>query len=106
MVNRWVDYLGQIYAELFPHKLKGLVMIDSPSLQRRYYTAIELWLLKVVGPIYQIYPWKSLLKVGSDGVSTTAYGKQLMLEMMRFMMVIKNDMLDSQHMDINVWLMQ
>ena len=41
-------YLGQIYAELFPHKLKGLVMIDSPSLQRRYYTAIELWLLKVV----------------------------------------------------------
>ncbi len=41
-------------------------MIDSPSLQRRYYTAIELWLLKVVGPIYQIYPWKSLLKVGSD----------------------------------------
>ena len=57
-------YLGQIYAELFPHKLKGLVMIDSPSLKRRYYTAIELWLLKVVGPIYQIYPWKSLLKVG------------------------------------------
>ena len=61
-------YLGQIYAELFPRKLKGLVMIDSPSLQRRYYTAIELWLLKVVGPIYQIYPWKSLLKVGSDGI--------------------------------------
>ena len=76
-------YLGQIYAELFPNKLKGLVMIDSPSLQRRYYTAIELWLLKVVGPIYQIYPWKSLLKVGSEGVSTTTYGKQLMLEMMK-----------------------
>ena len=27
-------YLGQVYAELFPKKIKGLVMIDSPSLQR------------------------------------------------------------------------
>lgn len=57
-------YLGQVYAELFPDKLKGLVMIDTPPLQRKYYTAIELWLLKIVEPIYKIYPWKALLKAG------------------------------------------
>lgn len=75
-------YLGQVYAELFFEKLKGLVMIDSPSLQRQYYTAIELWLLKIVEPIYRVYPWKSLLKSGSNGVSTTEYGRKLMLDMM------------------------
>ena len=40
-------YVGQVYAQLFPEKLKGLVTIDSPSLQRKYYTAMELWLLKI-----------------------------------------------------------
>ncbi len=75
-------YLGQVYAELFPKKLKGLVTIDSPSLQRKYYTAIELWLLKIVEPIYRVYPWKSLLKAGTEGVSTTEYGRKLMFDMM------------------------
>ena len=75
-------YLGQVYAELFPEKLKGLVTIDSPSLQRKYYTAIELWLLKIVEPIYRIYPWKKLLKKGVKGVSTTEYGRKLMFDMM------------------------
>ncbi|WP_165211313.1 alpha/beta fold hydrolase [Streptococcus tangpeifui] len=75
-------YLGQVYAELFPDKLKGLVMIDTPPLQRKYYTAIELWLLKIVEPIYKIYPWKALLKAGPKGASTTEYGRKLMLDMM------------------------
>jgi pimeloyl-ACP methyl ester carboxylesterase len=75
-------YLGQVYAELFSDELKGLVLIDSPPLQRRYYTAIELWLLKNLEPIYRIYPWKALLSAGSKGVSTTEYGRQLMLDML------------------------
>lgn len=75
-------YIGQVYAELFAEKLKGLVTIDSPSLQRQYYTAIELWLLKIVGPIYRVYPWKALLRQGTKGVSTTDYGRKLMLDMM------------------------
>lgn len=75
-------YLGQVYAELFPEKLKCLVTIDSPPLQRKYYTAIELWLLKIVESVYKFYPWKSLLKAGTKGVSTTEYGRKLMLDMM------------------------
>ena len=75
-------YVGQVYAQLFPEKLKGLVTIDSPSLQRNYYTAMELWLLKNMEAIYRIYPWKSLLKSGSKSVSTTNYGRKLMYDMM------------------------
>ena len=75
-------YVGQVYAQLFPEKLKGLVMIDSPSMQRKYYTAMELWLLKNMEAIYRIYPWKSLLKSGPKSVSTTDYGRKLMYDMM------------------------
>ena len=33
-------------------------------------------------PIYRYYPWKSLLKAGTDGVAVTEYGRKLMREMM------------------------
>ena len=45
-------------------------------------TGIELWLLKRMEPVYRHYPWKSLLKTGSKGVATSAYGQALMHEMM------------------------
>lgn len=76
-------YLAQAYAQRFPEKLAGLISIDSAPLQRRYLTAAELWLLKRMEPVYRLYPWKSLLKTGSNGVATSAYGRALMREMMR-----------------------
>ena len=33
-------------------------------------------------PVYRYYPWKSLLKTGSEGVAETAYGRQLMRKIM------------------------
>ncbi len=75
-------YVGQAYAEQFPQKLKGFVAIDSAPLQRKYVTAAEIWLLKRMEPVYRYYPWKSLLKTGSEGVAETAYGKALMKNMM------------------------
>lgn len=75
-------YLGQMYARLFPDKLRGFVSIDSAPLQRKYYTGIELWLLKRMEPVYRYYPWKLLLKQGTAGVATSDYGKKLMLSMM------------------------
>lgn len=76
-------YLGQVYSELFPEKLWGLVTIDSPPMQRRYYTKLELALLKKMEPIYRIYPWKALVRAGTKGVARTAYGQKLMGDMMR-----------------------
>lgn len=75
-------YVGQIYSQLFSDKLQGFVSIDSAPLQRRYITGIELWLLKRMEPVYRYYPWKYLLKSGSNGVAVSEYGRKLMLDMM------------------------
>ena len=75
-------YVGQMYAELFPEKLRGFVSVDSAPLQREYVTAAEIWLLKRMEPVYRHYPWKSLLKSGPNGVAVSDYGRRLMREMM------------------------
>ena len=75
-------YVGQMYAQLWPQKLRGFVAIDSAPLQRNYVTGIELWLLKRMKPVYACYPWKALLKAGTNGVAVSAYGRQLMRDMM------------------------
>lgn len=75
-------YVGQAYSELYPDKLKGFVSIDSAPLQRSYVTGIELWLLKRMEPVYRYYPWKSLLKTGTNGVAVSEYGRMLMHEIM------------------------
>ena len=75
-------YVGQMYAQLYPEKLKGFISIDSAPLQKKYYTGIELWLLKKMEPVYYYYPWKALLKSGTNGVAVTEYGRKLMHEIM------------------------
>ena len=75
-------YVGQMYAQLFPEKLRGFVSIDSAPLQREYVTWIEIWLLKRMEPVYRHYPWKALIKSGVNGVATTEYGRRLMHEIM------------------------
>ena len=75
-------YVGQMYAQLYPDKLKGFISIDSAPLQRKYMTGLELWLLKRMEPVYRHYPWKILLKQGCTGVAVSEYGRSLMHSMM------------------------
>ena len=75
-------YVGQMYAQRFPDKLRGFISIDSAPLQRKYVTGLEIWLLKRMEPVYRHYPWNSLLKSGSNGVAVTEYGRRLMRSMM------------------------
>lgn len=75
-------YVGQTFAELYPEVLAGFVSIDSAPLQKKYVTAAEIWLLKKMEPVYYYYPWKSLLKSGTNGVATSKYGRQLMYDIM------------------------
>lgn len=75
-------YVGQMYAQLYPDKLKGFVSIDSAPLQRQYVTAAEIWLLKRMEPVYRHYPWKALLKSGTEGVAVSEYGRALMRDIM------------------------
>lgn len=75
-------YVGQAFSQLYPDMLKGFISIDSAPLQRKYVTAMEIWLLKRMEPVYFYYPWKSLLKAGTKGVAVSEYGRQLMHEIM------------------------
>ena len=75
-------YVAQAYAQQFPEKLRGFVSIDSAPLQREYVTSIEIRLLKKMEPVYRHYPWKALLRSGTNGVATSAYGRRLMRDMM------------------------
>ena len=75
-------YVGQAYAEKYPHKIRGFISVDSAPLQRQYLTAAELWLLKRMEPVYRYFPWKLLKKIGSEGVATSSYGQRLMRKMM------------------------
>lgn len=76
-------YVGQVYAQLFPRKLKGVVSIDSAPLQRRYVTAVEIWMLKRMEPVYRYYPWKWLLWSGTKGIAVSEYGRKLMYDTMK-----------------------
>ena len=75
-------YVGQMFSQLFPDDLRGFVSIDSAPLQREYVTAAEIWLLKRMEPVYRHYPWKWLLRSGTDGVAVTEYGRRLMRSIM------------------------
>ncbi|MBQ3924577.1 MAG: alpha/beta hydrolase [Firmicutes bacterium] len=76
-------YLGQMYSQIFPEKLKGFISIDSAPLKREYLTRAELWLLKRMEPVYRYYPWKRLLKTGTWGVASSRYGRTLMYVIMK-----------------------
>lgn len=76
-------YLSQTYMVRYPGSVGGFVSIDSCSLSRKYYTWLELAMLKHTKWMYLSFPWKLLQKVGPEGCSQTAYGRELMLRMMR-----------------------
>ncbi|MBQ3403947.1 MAG: alpha/beta hydrolase [Oscillospiraceae bacterium] len=75
-------FLGQAFQQLFPGRLKGFISVDSAPLQKEYYSALELWLLKRMEPVYRRYPWSVLVNTGSKGVATSEYGRTLMRDMM------------------------
>ena len=76
-------YVAQVFMELFPGTAKGFIAIDSSPLQRSFYTAAELWLLKRMESLYRLYPWNALVRSGAKGCAETPYGRDLMKEMMR-----------------------
>lgn len=78
-------YLGQVYAELYPEKLKGFISIDSAPLQRKYLGGFYLWILKRTEPIYRSFPWKLLVKMCARGAAESEYGRKYMRETLSFL---------------------
>lgn len=71
-------YVSQMYMQLFPGEAQAFVSIDSAPLQRPYYNAAEIWLLKHTKTLFWAYPRKALVRQGAEGCSTTEYGRALM----------------------------
>lgn len=75
-------YLSQCYMQNYPGEVRGFVSIDSAPMKKRYFTAVEIWLLKRTDPIYRGYPWKALKRTGSNGCAETERGRRLMYDFM------------------------
>ena len=71
-------YVAQCFMEKFPGEAAGFISIDSAPLKRSYATGAEIRLLKKTEPMYRVFPWKLLQKIGADGCAVTGYGKSLM----------------------------
>lgn len=76
-------YVSQAFMDLFPGTAKGFVSIDSCPLQRSYYTSWELWFLKHTKTMFLMFPWKTLVDLGSKNNAVTPYGQHLMALMMQ-----------------------
>lgn len=75
-------YVGQALMAQFPGRLKGFIAIDSAPLRRSGVTGPELWMLKRMEAVYRWYPWKLLLKQGSEGCAVSPQGRSMMRGMM------------------------
>lgn len=76
-------YLGQVYAQIFPNKMKGFIAIDSGPLQRKYTPKIVTWGLRNIGKLYPICPWSVFLECTPPAVATTKVGRALMHTMLK-----------------------
>lgn len=71
-------YISQAYMERFPGEAAGFVSVDSCPLERKYYTGMEIAMMKHTKAMYMSFPWKLLVKLGSDGTASSPYGRELM----------------------------
>lgn len=76
-------YLGQAYAELYPEKIKGFVAIDLGPAQKRYMTPGEIALIKRMSFGSPTASWEMITNVSAIGLAESAYGRQLVKEMMQ-----------------------
>ena len=75
-------YVAQAFMSRYKSLVRGFISIDSAPLDRKYYSAAELWLLKHTYRLYMCFPWKLLVKSGSFSCAETEYGRKLMKTMM------------------------
>ena len=75
-------YVAQAFMSRYKNLVRGFISIDSAPLDRKYYSAAELWLLKHTYQLYMCFPWKLLVKSGSFSCAETEYGRKLMKTMM------------------------
>ncbi len=76
-------YPSQEFAHLYPEKVLAFIALGTTPYGLNYYSALDKWFLKRVGPMARLYPDKLLRKSMAKIVSTTKYGHDLMQTMLQ-----------------------
>lgn len=76
-------YISQIMARFYPERVSSIILIGSSPIQPLYYSKLNNWLLKITPSILKAYPYKMLIKVIANQVSTTDEGKKYMLDTLK-----------------------
>lgn len=71
-------YISQSFIQEYPKFTKAYISIDSGTLKRKYYSSMELWLLKNIKFLFNLFSWKKLKKTVVNMSAVTDYGKKIM----------------------------
>ncbi len=75
-------YPSQMFAHLYPEKVKCFVGIDTTPFGTAYYSKSDLWWLSQVKPMAKLFPDKMLRKSMAKSVSLTNYSYNKMIEIL------------------------
>ena len=75
-------YPSQMFAHLYPEKVKCFVGIDTTPFGTAYYSKSDLWWLSKVKPMAKWFPDKMLRKSMAKSISLTDYSFNKMLEIL------------------------
>lgn len=76
-------YPCQHFAALYPHMVKGFVALDTTPLGMTYYSKSDLWWLKQVAPMANLFTSGALRISMAWSVSKTKYSYQKMISMLK-----------------------
>lgn len=76
-------YPSQEFANLYPNMVDGFIALDTTPFGIQYYSKSDLWWLKQVAPMANLFPDKMLRKSMAKSVSKTSYSYNKMLEMLQ-----------------------
>lgn len=75
-------YPSQMFAHLYPDKVKCLIGIDTTPFGTKYYSKSDLWWLKKAAPMSKWFSDKMLRKSMAKSVAVTEYSYQKMMDML------------------------
>ncbi|MEX1307442.1 MAG: alpha/beta hydrolase [Eubacteriales bacterium] len=75
-------YPSQVFAEKFPERTAGLIALDTTPFGHKYYSKTDIWLLKRIAAMSNLYSEKALKRSMAKAVSRTAYSFDAMSKML------------------------
>ena len=76
------SYTSQMFAHLYPEKVKCFVGIDTTPFGTKYYSKADLWWLSIVKPMAKLLPDKMLRRSMAKSISQTDYSYNKMMKIL------------------------